>query len=346
MKILPLLPMTLAAALVAGATAAEPVAGNGRARASGVFTLYFENDYFGGQDRHYTNGLKLSWLSSDLTDWGQEGWRRTFVEALPFVNRPGAQKNLGFAFGQNIYTPQDIGRVPPDTADRPYAGWSYLELTFVSKTPTIMDTLSFQAGLIGRHSYAQDLQTIVHEWLNDERPRGWAYQLRDEAGVNVVFERKWRLYGRTLGNAFGFDFVPHAGASVGNVQTYANAGLTLRLGFNLPSDFGTGLIRAASAPNTPLDDADPRVAPERHASFFVFGGADGRAVARDIFLDGNTFRDGPSVDRKPLVGDAYYGIGLMIGRWQITYTEVVRSREFEGQDEKSYFGSVTFSRAF
>jgi hypothetical protein len=32
-----------------------------------VFTFYLENDYFGGTDRHYTNGVKLSWLSRDLT---------------------------------------------------------------------------------------------------------------------------------------------------------------------------------------------------------------------------------------------------------------------------------------
>lgn len=327
-------------------TAAEAPAATDRARAAGVFTLYFENDYFGGQDQHYTNGVKLSWLSSDLATWEQTGWRRTFVEALPFVNRPEAQRNLGFALGQAIYTPQDISRDPPDPTDRPYAGWTYLELSFVSKTPTLMDTLSFQVGLVGRHSYAQDTQTIVHEWLNDERPRGWAHQLKDEVGVNIVFERKWRLYARTLQNTLGADFVPHAGVSLGNVQAYANVGATLRLGFNLPSDFGTGLIRAASAPNTPIDDADPRVAPDRDVSVFGFAGADGRAVARDLFLDGNTFRHSPSVDRELLVGDAYYGVGLVFGRWQLTYTEVVRSREFKAQLRPSHYGSVTLSRAF
>lgn len=341
-----LIALILAAALTVPVFAADAVAPNQRARDSGVFTVYFENDYFGGEDQHYTNGVKFSWLSSDLTDWGQTGWRRTFVEALPFVNREGAQKNLGFAFGQAIYTPQDISLDPPDPTDRPYAGWSYLEVTFVSKMDRIMDTLSLQAGMVGRHSYAQDTQTIVHEWLNDETPRGWAHQLEDEVGVNVVFERKWRLYARTLGDVFGADLVPHAGASLGNVQTYANAGATVRLGLNLPSDFGTGLIRAASAPNTPIDDADPRVATDRDWSFFVFGGVDGRAVARDIFLDGNTFEDGPRVDKEPFVADAYYGIGVIIGRWQLTYTEVTRSREFEAQPRKNDYGSVTLSCAF
>lgn len=341
------IPLLLAASLspLASLAAQEPSAR--LARNTPVFTLSYENDYFGGQDRHYTSGVKFSWLSADLTSWGQTGWRQSFLEALPFVNRPGAQKNLGLALGQNIYTPADISRVPPDPADRPYAGWSYLELSFISKTGLVMDTLTIQAGMIGRASQADEVQRAIHEWLDDERPAGWNHQLQNEFGLNVVYERKWRLYARHLDHWLGVDLVPHAGFSLGNVQTCANAGFTTRLGFNLPHDFGVSLIRGASPPNGPIDDGDPRLAQGGRWSFFAFGGIDGRAMARNIFLDGNTFRDSPSVDREYLVGDAFYGLGVVFGgRWQLTYTEVVRSREFKGQDRKNYFGSITLSRAF
>lgn len=349
----------LIAAPILGAQPAEPVSAtetpqstrdaitSTKAREFPIFTLYFENDYFGGTDRNYTNGLKFSWLTRDLTTWGQDGWRERFVEALPFVNRPEGQKNLGFAFGQNIYTPADTERVVPDPTDRPYAGWSYLEFSFLSKTATVADVLAVQIGLVGRHSYAQDVQRVFHEWINDDRPNGWEYQLKDEVGVNVVFERKWRWWARALEGQVGVDIIPHLGASLGNVQTFANAGATARLGLNLPSDFGTQIIRAGGAVNSPLDDADPRVGARRSWSFYLFGGVDGRAVARDIFLDGNTFRDSPSVDKEPFVADVSYGVGIVAGRWQVTYTRVIRTREFEAQTESSYdFGSVTISRAF
>lgn len=316
------------------------------ARTASVVTLYLENDYFGGTDRHYTNGAKLSWLSGDLTSWGQEGWRRSFLEALPFVNRPGGLKNVGLAFGQNMYTPEDDQLHVPDPADRPYAGWSYLEFNFISRTARVMDSLSLQAGVIGPRSYAEDTQRLVHGWLRSGDPKGWAYQLKNEVGVNLIFERRWRMYARTSGNAVGFDLVPHAGVSLGNVQTYANLGATARVGFNLPSDFGTELISGGAITNSPLDDYDPRVSSGGSGSFYVFGGVDGRAVARDIFLDGNTWVDSRSVDKKPLVGDAYWGVGVVLGKWQITYTFVVRSREFRGQPEKNQFGSVAISRAF
>ncbi len=325
----------------------DPVALTERARSAPVLTVYLENDTFTGTDQHYTNGLKFSWLSADLVDWGQKGWRKTLVELLPFVNRPDGQKNLGLALGQNMYAPRYIEVPNPDPADRPYAGWTYLELAFVSKTQSIADILSFQIGLIGPHSLAEDSQRIIHKWTSSTVPRGWAYQLHDEVGVNVIYERRWRLYARALYQILGIDLVPHAGASVGNVQTYANAGGTLRFGLNLPSDFGVQLVRAGSVGGTPTDDLDPRVAPHRNFSLFAFGAVDGRAVARDIFLDGNTFRDSRSVKKETFVADLSAGIGLIVGRWQGTYTQVWRTREFKTQqDDFDEFASLTLSRAF
>lgn len=105
--------------------------------------------------------------------------------------------------------------------------------------------------------------------------------------------------------------------------------------------------RPGSVGGSPTDDLDPRVALDRNLSLFGFGTADGRAVARDIFLDGNTFRDSPSVTKKPFVADLGAGVGLIAGPWQLTYTQVWRTREFKTQRGRfNNFGSVTLSRAY
>jgi lipid A 3-O-deacylase len=330
------------------AVAATDVPDMTRARQAAVFTLYFENDYFGGTDRHYTNGTKFSWLSSDYSSWKERGDMASSVgERLPVVNAPDTQKNFGFAFGQNIYTPQRKDLSVPDPTDRPYAGWSYFEFSFLSKSESHLDTLAFQPGVVGPHSYAKEVQNEVHRIGGSKPGRGWDYQLKDEFGLNIVYERKWRLYARSVTDGVGVDLVPHAGLSLGNVQTYANGGATVRFGYRLPSDFGVQLIRPGGAGSTPIDDTDPRVSLKNHFSLFVFAAADGRAVARDIFLDGNTFRDSPSVDKEHFVADLSYGVGTIIGRWQLTFTEVVRTREFKTQVEShNDFGSVTLSVAF
>jgi hypothetical protein len=75
-------------------------------------------------------------------------------------------------------------------------------------------------------------------------------------------------------------------------------------------------------------------------SWSVFAGLEGRAVGRNIFLDGNTFRDSPSVDKKYFVGDANIGVALTYGRTQLTYTLNWRSEEFQGQDKPDIFGAI------
>ena len=57
----------------------------------------------------------------------------------------------------------------------------------------------------------------------------------------------------------------------------------------------------------------------------VLAGIDGRAVARNIFLDGNTFRDSRSLG----------------------YTHVLSTREFESQDGARHdFGAFSLSMEF
>ncbi len=329
-------------------TEADPAAGEvTQARKARLFTLYFENDTFGGTDQNYTNGTKLSWMTGDLTEWGQPGWRQHIIEALPFINRPDTAKNIAFSLGQQIYTPFDHQRTNPDPLDRPYAGWSYLEFSFISKNSHRADIFSLQLGIVGPASLADDTQRLVHKWTDDPFPAGWGYQLRNEPGVNLLYERRYRIGRRTLGNTLGADFVSHGGVSVGNIQTHANLGFTVRIGVNLPSDFGVQLARGSSIGAPPVDDLDPRVAAEDSAGFFLFAGADGRAIARDIFLDGNTWKDSRSVEKRAFVADLQTGFGLITGRWQLTGSFVHRSREFKTQpDPRSRFGSITLSMTF
>ena len=53
------------------------------------------------------------------------GWAAAVSEALPrWAIRTNAQ-NLGYVFGQNMYTPQNLLTNGLIKTDRPYAGWLY-----------------------------------------------------------------------------------------------------------------------------------------------------------------------------------------------------------------------------
>jgi lipid A 3-O-deacylase len=78
----------------------------------------------------------------------------------------------------------------------------------------------------------------------------------------------------------------------------------------------------------------------------VFGAVTGRLVLRDIFLDGNTFADSHDVDKEYLVGDLLFGASMTFLNAKLSYAQVFRSKEFEGQDRAHNFGSLTLSLTF
>jgi len=73
---------------------------------------------------------------------------------------------------------------------------------------------------------------------------------------------------------------------------------------------------------------------------------DGRAVARNVFLDGNTWRESRSVDKETLVGDLQWGAAVTWKGVRASYTHVRRTREFETQGPSSDFGAFAVSVAF
>ena len=137
------------------------------------------------------------------------------------------------------------------------------------------------------------------------------------------------------------------GIAVGNAYTGINLGGQVRFGWNIPNDFGTYLIRPGSDSSAPMDDADPRFfRPFHRFGIHLFFAVDGNAVARNILLDGNTFQDSHSVDKKPFVADLIGGVGMIIHRVKITYSYVHRTREFKTQRDEQHFGAFAVSFTF
>jgi hypothetical protein len=321
------------------------------ARRMSTVTLYMENDLFYNTDRQYTHGTKLSWISPDLSDYRNAppipAWSCPMIERLPFINEPGYQRSVSFSFGQNIYTPEEIERSELIEGDRPYAGITYLAIGFHSKNDLQMDTLEFDIGIVGRHSYAEDCQKTIHHWVDARDPKGWEHQLNDEPILNAFFERKWRMLRMGYNHGLGYDIIPHIGVSIGNAFTGANAGGEIRFGWNLPNDFGTYIIRPGSDSNAPLDGTDPRLRRLlRRAGIHIFFAVDGTAVAQNILLDGNTFRDSHSVDKKHFVVSFVGGIGFIVNRFKITYSHVYQTKEFKTQDNGQQYGAISVSYTF
>ncbi len=280
-----------------------------------------DTDFFvpgaGTFDRYYTQGERTNRFGA------LPGPARRLADRLPGF--AGGERRFGFSVGQEIYTPDAISKRTQILDDRPYAGWLYASAILVRSDARTMRSLELQAGTIGRASYAADVQTWWHHLLGVRRPQGWAYQLRDEPGLALSYQERRRPWGR-LRHA---DLVPHAGATVGNVHDEANAGVTVRLGL-LPDDFG------------PWRNA-PAMGDGRGFDLYAFARTEGRAVARNLFLDGSTFVASPHVTRLPLVGESQLGFAARWHRVGLRYTFSYTTAEFRERMESHEYGSFALT---
>lgn len=321
----------LVIALLTAFSAASPAFG-GEEALSGVLSVVIENDLFYSRDRDYTNGLALIWVP---TENSTPAWALRIARWLPWFPQDGLVRH-GYGFGQNMYTPRDITVADPPLEDRPYAGWLYGTIAVGAETGRQLDQFALTLGMVGPASLAEETQTFVHKVLNTDIPRGWDTQLQNEPGFYVTYQRSWRELAARALNGLDLDLTPHIGGALGNVYTYAGAGLTVRLGRNLPLDYGPPRIQ----PSLPGSGS---FAPTQRFEWYLFAGLEGRAVVRNIFLDGNTFRDSRSVNKEPFVGDVQLGIALTWRGWRLSYTHVMRTREFESQSGRDEFGALSLS---
>lgn len=307
----------------------------------GVFSLTIENDSLSsGADRNYTSGIRLGYVSpaERVPDWlqGAGGFTRILSDSEPDF--------WGFAIGQSIFTPEDISAVPAPPDQHPYAGWLYMQVSVGAledrsdgRSPRFLDTYELELGIVGPSALGEEAQRGIHQWLGAPDPQGWDSQLQDEVAFAVSFDRRWRA-ARVFGDYFGgleADLTPSAGVSLGTLRTEARVGVAARLGQRIDSDFGPPRVR-------------PSLAGVEHFrggpfSWNVFAGVQGRAVAHNLFLDGNTFEDSPSVERTPFVLDMQTGFSVSVRGVRLAYTFVWRTEEFETQPTRQDFGALSLS---
>ncbi len=290
-----------------------------------ILSLKWENDATAGSDKHYTQGAQISYLSKDDA---LPGWLKGFSSWVPALGFDVQAEKFGVALTQEIYTPEDLEASSLVVDDRPYAGWLYGTGTLQRRGQTrngisVMENLKLDLGVIGPESLAEETQKSWH----GVAPQGWSHQLKTEPGVNLRYDRSFLLAARNKETHWGADIIPSFDVSAGNVLTYFEIGSIFRAGYNIPNEFAT--------------TREPR---QFGAYFFTH--PQGRWVLRDIFLDGNTFRDSHSVDKRPLVGDVRIGLTVVLKGLEVSVAHTFVSQEFKGEKGFDSYGTATFTVKF
>lgn len=274
-----------------------------------TLTLRIDNDAFdfwmapwNRPDEDYTSGVHITLDGGDAPRWA----RAVLSGRSACVTGARSCRSGSIEIGQDIYTPSvsvDSTHAAPNS--RPSGGWLYLSQTAKALDEARSNELSVSLGVTGPPSLARFTQSLAHRAAPAfNRPTDWSRQIGFEPGAIVKFEHRERASIADDGQ-FGLDVVPRVNAEVGNIRTAGEAGVQLRSGWHL---------------------SHPWLPSAEQSEVALFAGAYGQAIARDIFLDGNTFSESAHVGHEPFVGGVEGGVRLRLGALDLSYRAVNETR--------------------
>ncbi|HEU0300968.1 MAG TPA: lipid A deacylase LpxR family protein [Longimicrobium sp.] len=211
--------------------------------------FYWEND-IGFSDRHYTNGLRYSTITSSTDLWARRIGHPVLrllllgARACGETTLPGEACHAlrtGWAFGQNFYTPDVITTPVPDPTDRPYAGWLYYGWLFELSGGGFVHEAEFDLGIVGPLSLASTVQEGWHDLWGFPHPDGWDHQIGRGLGVQAIYRSTFDLLsGRLDGDSVSavtpanYSLTPTGRIALGTPITAGQIGAMLRVGRGIP----------------------------------------------------------------------------------------------------------------
>jgi lipid A 3-O-deacylase len=300
-----------------------------------------------GRDRHYTNGAKLAYTTGSLGDNSIWNAPIRWLGGSTFLfNRPTAETDDRLEWnilGQSIFTPQNHLVSNPSLNDRPYAAWLYTGLEFIQNLDNRqLTSLEFLGGIVGPWALGRQVQNNVHALFGEKLVRGWNHQLGNEFGFTTSWRRRWR-FNHSLGEGYSWEIIPEAGIAAGNVFAFGEAGSLIRWGRGLHADWGPEMILPGYSGTSYF--AGDRAGVRFGWGFFL--GTEGRVVARNIFLDGNTFQNSRSVAKEIVNADLIVGTELFFSKgFRLSFSIITRAPEFRKQRGVDTFGSFNGTYAF
>lgn len=214
--------------------------------------------------------------------------------------------------GQKIFTPVHKKLSPAPDNERPYAGYLYSSYRVFNNNAQLDEKpfTEIEFGLIGPNAFGEEVQCGFHKVVGQACPAGWPEQLHTEPGITL-------RAGNTIKKSS--NFILFTGitdysfeAEIGNISTAAHIGS--KVNFELA----------------------PWVT--------FFAGPTIHLVARDIFLDGNSFQDSASVKSKWLYSDIAGGFEFTAHGWpNIEWFMKAQSKQYEEQEGTYNYGGVKIS---
>jgi len=311
------------------------------------FSFLFYNDLFSGTDKHFTNGMSLSWIDDsfeDVADIGSNSYSsyvHNIVNSIPFnVTDSSKKHSAGISLSQIMVTPKDLTLSQPQYNDIPYAGYLALAFYMFEWDKESFKEFRMEFGVVGKASGAEFVQKSIHTVIGAHAPQGWDNQLGTQVTANALFrygEISWQRSGL---NTLSMDWFNHFGVQVGNFQTNAFGGTMFRVGKNYIKNFNLHYpYLKEEASMLCLDD--------RHNGFgwSLSAGVNGEILAYSYILDEGK-NEGYATDKHIINATLYSGLDLYYGVHKLTYFYQSRSPYTKESNSMESFGGLIYSYQF
>lgn len=258
------------------------------------------------------------------------------------LNTSKKDNYISFSYVQQIYTPNDINNTQLIKNDRPYAGYTYFQVGFHQSHNNNLKSFLFQLGIVGKSSKMKGVQKFVHGLIGSPTPNGWEHQLLDE--ITVQFNYSHQKYEK-IETVFDYDavLITNNGFDFGNVSTKVYSSYLYRYGFNLPKNYSILPIYNSNYSKIPLNSTQTY---SKKWGFCLNLGTRVNIVIKNIFTDGNSFKDSHDVHKNMLVLDVIYGFSLTYDKYSLDYIRTHTTKEYKTQDDIYSYGSLLFSYNF
>ena len=311
------------------------------------FSFLLYNDWFTGSDKHFTNGISLSWMDDKFGDANQTNANSysdfvyNTVDSLPFVTLDGTKThNAGISISQYMFTPENLQVSTPQYNDFPYAG--YLELAFymIQSDKTSFKESRIEFGVVGEDSGVSWAQDQFHKIIGNNPSRGWDTQIGTRYTVNALFAYGQITWQKDYLNNLSMDWFNHCGLQVGNYTTDAFAGTIFRIGKNYIRNFNLHFpYLKEEASLIKLD--------KNHADFgwSFSAGINAKLLAYSYILD-EAKRQNYNLTKRPLNASTYLGVDLYYNTQKFTLFYDFQSPYTYEQHGADTFGGIAYNFQF
>lgn len=271
-------------------------------------------------DRYYTNG--------------------TFLYFRYLSKNTNIKKIHEFELGQKMYTPKFSSSLNKEDIDRPYAGYSYLKysLKYFSKKNYALKS-SFELGILGSNSKAQEIQDVIHEIYGFPSTIGWEYQIENTLGINMELEFSKPFSKKEKKT---FDFTSISSLQLGTIYTQLTTNVMSRINllkktlnsYNNSTLFESNLNHINGIQQNEL--------------FLYFKPQIGYALY-NATIQGSMFHNESPVTYgiKGFIYEFELGIKFAIQRFDLSYSFIKYSKTTEKiENNTSNYGSITINYKF